>query len=83
MRQLLLILTAVLLFSGCFCKEPTVIEKIETVTVTVPVPCDVPDPECQIETINATRVIPSLLDCIARQKKAADTCRPQKNVVGY
>ncbi|MFY4767445.1 hypothetical protein ACOTV5_02305 [Aliarcobacter butzleri] len=71
--KLLLILSVLLLFSGCSTKEVVYVDR--PVEVKVPVKCIVPETHCNFNKETDTEVLFSLRKCIEDLKKNSEVCK--------
>lgn len=71
--KLLLILSVLLLFSGCSTKEVVYVDR--PVEVKVPVKCIVPETHCNFDKETDTEVLFSLRKCIEDLKKNSEVCK--------
>lgn len=71
--KLLLILSVLVLFSGCSTKEVVYVDR--PVEVKVPVKCIVPETHCNFDKETDTEVLFSLRKCIEDLKKNSEVCK--------
>ena len=60
-------------FNGCC--EKQIIYRDHNVTVKVPVKCKVPKVKCDFNRSTYTEVIGALVECVKKQRAAAEVCR--------
>ena len=72
----LLVVSTIVLFSGCSEKEckPTTVYVDREVRVEVPIKCHPPDVQCEFSGVGSEPIV-KMLECIADQKRALEVCK--------